>query len=285
MKFIFEIFALAVCTSIGSCQPLVHNDPPSFYKFDDLNLDDFWVAYPTPETIHDSADEATTTEEPMTITVEPMTTTVEPETTTVEPETITVEPETTTVEPETTTVEPETTTVEPETTTVEPETTTVEPETTTVELETTTEEPKTTTVEPKTTTVEPETTTEEPKTTLKPTVPIINMKSTKNPSTTGRKQSKFLTKIQKLIKIIIGLGEERQSLIHVVERLVQKMKSNKNMKKVVDKPTKKPSAGTGMAQNEIKAIKRLAKITAELKSENHSMLTLIKTIAQKMNKN
>ena len=63
--------------SIGSCQPLVHKDPPSFYKFDDLNLDDLWVAYPSPETIHESADEATpltTTEEPMTTTEEPMTT-------------------------------------------------------------------------------------------------------------------------------------------------------------------------------------------------------------------
>ena len=70
--------------SIGSCQPLVHKDPPSFYKFDDLNLDDLWVAYPSPETIHESADEATpltTTEEPKTTTEEPMTTTKEPMTT------------------------------------------------------------------------------------------------------------------------------------------------------------------------------------------------------------
>ena len=84
--------------SIGSCQPLVHKDPPSFYKFDDLNLDDLWVAYPSPETIHESADEATpltTTEEPMTTTDGPMTTTEEPMTTTEEPMTTTEEPMTT----------------------------------------------------------------------------------------------------------------------------------------------------------------------------------------------
>ena len=45
-------------------------------------------------------------------------------------------------------------------------------------------------------------------------------------------------------------------MIHVVERLVQKMKSNEKMEKIVDKPAKKPSAGNGRAQNEINAIKR-----------------------------
>lgn len=89
--------------SIGSAQPLTQKDPPSFYKFDDLNLDDLWVAYPTPETIHDSAVEAIiTTEEPLTTTKEPLTTTKEPLATTEKPLMITKQPLTTTEEPETT---------------------------------------------------------------------------------------------------------------------------------------------------------------------------------------
>jgi len=269
-KFVFAFLLCFTCASIGSCQPLTHKEPPSFYKFDDLVFDDLWVYDATPETIHDSI---------KTTTVDPMTTTTEPLTTTKEPSKITEAP--------TTTIE------KPTTTTGEPTTATEEPMTTTEETTTKKSKSKITGAIQRLTRIIVDLKSENHQ-----FIALINnlarkikernvVEPTGNPSngkmTTKKPRSKFVNGIQTLAKHIIYLKSEKHSALSVIKALSTKIKGRKRIQ-----PTKEPSSNkkTTTIKNPrskiASAFNNLFMDMKSLKSDNHAIMNVVKTLVWKM---